>query len=72
MANANPAAHCAGDRGNACVLEGVFDYPPFNIVDASIFGSPTGSARANGRQPEPSGPSYSKSANPEFYLPTLI
>jgi hypothetical protein len=33
----------------------VFDYPPFNIVEATIFQipGPPVSARSNGRQPEP-------------------
>jgi len=49
----------------------VFDYPPFNIVDASIIRSPTGSALANGRPPSLRVVVF-ESANGEFILPTSI
>jgi len=49
----------------------VFDYPPFNIVDAA-YSKP---CRISSREWTPAracGSSYSKGANPEFYLATLI
>jgi len=71
MANTNSAAARAGDRGNACVLEGcVSDYPPFNIVDASIFEP----YRICSREETPARVRvvYSKARTPRFTLPTVI
>ena len=57
----------AGDRGNVCVLEGCVRLPAFQHRRRQHIRSPTGSARANGRQPEPAGRRI-RSSNPEFYL----
>src|SRR5260370_26869739 len=37
MANTNSAAHVRVIEETPAYWRGVFDYPPFNIVDASIF-----------------------------------
>jgi hypothetical protein len=37
MANANSAAHVRVIEETPAYWRVVFDYPPFNIVDASIF-----------------------------------
>ena len=45
------AAHVRVIEETSAYWRVLFDYPPFNIVDATIF--EPGSARPNGRQPEP-------------------
>jgi len=65
------AAHVRVIEGNACVLEGCVRLPAFQHRRRQHIRSPTGSALANERQPEPAGRRI-RSANPEFYLATLI
>src|SRR6266436_5421458 len=67
MANTNSAAHVRVIEETPAYWRVVFDYPPFNIVDASIFEALQDLlARINGS------PSLRvvvfESANPEFYL----
>src|SRR6201981_1455079 len=67
MANTNSAAHVRVIEGTPAYWRVVFDYPPFNIVDASIFEALQDLlARMN------ASPSLRvvvfESANPEFYL----
>ena len=47
------AAHVRVIEETSAYWRVVFDYPPFNIVDATIFEGLQESARPNGRQPEP-------------------
>jgi enoyl-CoA hydratase/carnithine racemase len=67
MANTNSAAHVRVTEETPAYWRVVFDYPPFNIVDASLFEALQDLlARMNGS------PSLRvvvfESANPEFYL----
>src|SRR2546429_4497188 len=67
MANTNSAAHVRVIEETPAYWRVVFDYPPFNIVDASIFEALQDLlARMN------ASPSLRvvvfESANPEFYL----
>jgi hypothetical protein len=48
-----------------------FDYPPFNIVDATIFEG-LQDARSNGRQPEPACRGIREARILSFTLLTLI
>ena len=50
----------------------VFDYPPFNIVDASIFEALQDLLARMDASPELCGSSYSKARTPSSTLPTLI
>jgi hypothetical protein len=47
------AAHVRVIEETSAYWRILFDHPPFNIVDATIFEGPPGFARSNGRQPEP-------------------
>jgi len=66
MADTNSAAHVRVIEETPAYWRVVFDYPPFNIVDATIFGALQDLlARACGS-------SHSKARTPSFTLPTLI
>jgi hypothetical protein len=62
MANTDSAAHVRVIEETPAYWRVVFDYPPFNIVDASIFEA----------LQDLLGSSYSKARTPSFTLPTLI
>ena len=53
MAKTNSAAPVRVIEETPAYWRVVFDYPPFNILDATIFDRPPGSACSDGRQSEP-------------------
>jgi hypothetical protein len=71
MANTNSAAHVRVIEETPAYWRVVFDYPPFNIVDASIFEA-LQDLLARMNTARACGSSYSKARTPSFTLPTLI
>ena len=67
MANANSAAHVRVIEETPAYWRVVFDYPPFNIVDASIFGGLQELLARMDASPSLRVVVF-ESANPEFYL----
>ena len=72
MAETNPAARVRVIQETPTYWRVVFDYPPFNIVDASIFEALQDLLARMDASPSQRGSSYSKARTPSFTLPTLI
>jgi hypothetical protein len=67
MASTNSAAHVRVIEETSAYWKVVFDYPPFNIVDASIFEAPQHLLARMDASPSLRVVVF-ESANPEFYL----
>ncbi len=66
------AAHVRIVEETSAYWRVVFDYPPFNIVDASIFEALQDLLARMNASPSSCGSSYSRARTPSFTLPTLI
>ncbi len=72
MANTNSAAHVRVIEETPAYWRVVFDYPPFNIVDASIFEALQDLlARMNASLASPAGHRILKARTPSFTFRTL-